>query len=128
MTSFLQIFYVGGTNLFVSFIADALVCPHHVLADAIRANAAGEAALVDVLARRPVLGNLETHWTLAMIRPLEKRMMIKFGWLCICCFTINNTRQIRALVWRKNIFLYSLKIKRKYKFYVEHCFIIDPFF
>ncbi len=93
MTSFLQIFYVGATNLFVSFIADALVRPHHVLADAVGADAAGEAALVDVLARGPVLGNLETHWTLAMIRPLEK-----FSLLCVCCFTINNTRQIRALV------------------------------
>ncbi len=43
MNCFLLIEYspLGVTNLFVSFIADALVRPHHVLAYAVGAYAAG---------------------------------------------------------------------------------------
>jgi hypothetical protein len=54
------------TCLAVALVTDALIGAHHVLTSSIGANAAGEAALVNVLAVTPVFSQLMTWGTLAL--------------------------------------------------------------
>jgi len=57
------------SRLLVAVVAYALISAHHVLADAIRAYAAGSRALVDVLAGLFVGTQLVPWWTLATEAP-----------------------------------------------------------
>ena len=58
--------------LFVALIANTLVRSHHVLADSVGANSAGQAALVDVLTGGSVLGDLQSDWAFAVERSCQE--------------------------------------------------------
>jgi hypothetical protein len=57
--------------LLVPFVAHALVGPHHVLADAVRTDAAGPGAFVDVLAGLFVGGEFVSWGALALVRSVR---------------------------------------------------------
>ena len=73
--------------LFISFVTDALVGPHHVLADSVGADPASQAALVDVFAGCSVLRHLQPYRTLAVEgsceQPASESRTIQPKWIYI---------------------------------------------
>ena len=81
-------------HLFISFVTDALVGPHHVLADSVGADPAGQAALVDVFAGCSVLRHLQPYRTLAVEgsceQPASESRTIQPKWIYI---------ELDSIVW-----------------------------